>query len=87
VLALNFFAPFAAAGTSALEPESADMAITVKYISGVPEKTFCFRGARKDLLDGRFRNPSLTQACISPNILRNLKKIVKNTVVGVDIGG
>jgi len=78
VLALNFFAPFAAAGTSALEPESADTAITVKYN---------FRGARKDLLDGRFGNPSLTQACISPNILRNLKKIVKNTVVGVDIGG
>jgi uncharacterized protein YkwD len=35
---------------------------------------------------GTFRNPSLAQASISPNMLRNLKKIVKNTVKGVDIG-
>jgi hypothetical protein len=35
---------------------------------------------------GNFRNPSLAQASISPNMLRNLKKIVKNTVKGVDIG-
>jgi hypothetical protein len=45
------------------------------------------RGAIKDPVDGGFRGLSLAQASTSPSILRNLKKIVKNTVIGVDIEG
>jgi hypothetical protein len=75
----------------AVEAESADAAITVKLRTGGDVQLSAangnFRGAIKDPVDGGFRGLSLAQAFTSPSILRNLKKIVKNTVIGVDIKG
>jgi hypothetical protein len=86
-----FLATLAAAYTSAVEPEGADAAITVKLRTGGDVQLSAangnFRGAIKDPVDSAFRSLSLAQASTSPNILRNLKKIVKNTVIGVDIEG